>query len=560
MPTCAHRTTWQCRLLTKEDIQRFHAAFYAVPKKEMQDAFILKHVSAIPPQRPRKENPDKVKQSTLKYRITSIDGHEHPVCRDTFLSVLQIKKHRVLGVFHRFKSGQAVVPVETRGGSRKEKLFAHKREAVIAFIKQFKGTEFHYARNKSTRIYLPSELNIAKLHKMYLGSVGDDQEMKIKESYFRHVFNANFNLGFGSISTDECSICLELSERLKIEKKPDVIKDLKLKKTLHKKQAACFFEKLKEKPDDCLLLSFDCQKNLVLPKVSDQTAYYSRQLYCYNLALVSGISSAKLNQENVSFYTWTEDQAKKSSNEVASIVYNELNEKIGDFKRVRLVADGCPGQNKNVNMLTMCCRWLLKTPKVKSIELVFPVTGHSYMPADRAFGLIERELRRKTTIIDPSEYHAIFQRYGTLKIIGQHWSPYDWKTEASEVMKSAAQLHFQIKKCKRFLITKTAKNNVLISGEMVYNTDSGVSKVCCKKGKTVSQINPTQIDLGVPVNALKARDVKNLLQKHYGPDWGSIPSLQYYRNVLLSSTTDDIEDCECMEDPEDDSEVIALSV
>lgn len=35
-------------------------------------------------------------------------------------------------------------------------------------------------------------------------------------------------------------------------------------------QAKQFFEHLKEKPDDSLLLTFDIQKNFVLPKVTNQ--------------------------------------------------------------------------------------------------------------------------------------------------------------------------------------------------------------------------------------------------------------------------------------------------
>jgi len=184
---CTHtkQKHWECYVLTDEDVREFHTAFYALPVKEKQDAFLLKYVSEVPAQRKRKQDPAFNRASTLKYRIVSTDGKEHLVCRDTFLSVLQLKKHRVLGVFERFKSGKAMVPVETRGGSRKETLFAQKLDAVIAFIKQLKGVESHYARKKSSRIYLHSELNIAKLHKMYLNSVGDQHNLKVKESYFR---------------------------------------------------------------------------------------------------------------------------------------------------------------------------------------------------------------------------------------------------------------------------------------------------------------------------------------------------------------------------------------
>ena len=88
---------------------------------------------------------------------------------------------------------------------------------------------------------------------------------------------------------------------------------------------------------------------------------------------------------------------KKSSNEVASIVFNELKSKdLTGYKTIRLVADGCPGQNKNIIIITMCAHWLLKVAptEVKCMELVFPVTGHSFMPSDRVFRLIEQKLKK----------------------------------------------------------------------------------------------------------------------------------------------------------------------
>lgn len=107
------------------------------------------------------------------------------------------------------------------------------------------------------------------------------------------------------------------------------------------------------------------QKNLVLPKVSDQSGYYSRQLYCHNLTItVSGTSKDKLTPDQVSVYTWTENQAIKSSNEVASAVFNELNSKYFEgVTSIRLEADGCAGQNKNRTMLAMCAKWLLNAHK-----------------------------------------------------------------------------------------------------------------------------------------------------------------------------------------------------
>lgn len=125
--------------------------------------------------------------------------------------------NRVTGVVSRhFNSGE--MPVENRGGNRKETLyilFAEKKQFVLDFIKKFKVLESHYCRSKtSCRLYLSSDLNITKMWRLY-DSKTNDGTKKVKQSYFRHIFVTNYNIGFGSPRTDECSICLSLSERIK---------------------------------------------------------------------------------------------------------------------------------------------------------------------------------------------------------------------------------------------------------------------------------------------------------------------------------------------------------
>ncbi|CAH4034267.1 unnamed protein product [Pieris brassicae] len=96
-----------------------------------------------------------------------------------------------------------------------------------------------------------------------------------------------------------------------------------------------------------------------------------------------------------------------------------------DIKTVRLVADGCGAQNKNSIFIGMCCVWLCNAPgHINDIELVFPVPGHSFLTADRVFGNIEREWKRKEVIVQPNEYHDIFSHYGT--VIKMEMD-YDWK-------------------------------------------------------------------------------------------------------------------------------------
>lgn len=150
-----------------------------------------------------------------------------------------------------------------------------------------------------------------------------------------------------------------------------------------------------------ITLCFDCEKNLPIPKVPDQIAYYSRQLYLYNFTVTQGCSKDELNKDTVFAYTWMEDQYKEGSNEISSAIVHRLsNTDYTGKTKVRLVADSCVGQNKNTAVLSASSIWLLKkAPKtIETVELVFPVTGHSYIPPDRVFGNRERTQKKRHNI------------------------------------------------------------------------------------------------------------------------------------------------------------------
>src|SRR5258705_9616160 len=114
--------------------------------------------------------------------------------------------------------------------------------------------------------------------------------LKVKRSFFRSIFTLNYNIGFGSPVTDACSRCMELSENIKSETDASKKKDLIIEHRVHRLRGGAFFKKLQEEKDDMVTFSFDCQKNLVNPKVPDQVAYYSRQIYTYNFTIVQGSS------------------------------------------------------------------------------------------------------------------------------------------------------------------------------------------------------------------------------------------------------------------------------
>ncbi|KAI4458199.1 dna-directed rna polymerases i ii and iii subunit rpabc2 [Holotrichia oblita] len=129
-------------------------------------------------------------------------------------------------------------------------------------------------------------------------------------------------------------------------------------------------------------------------------------------------------------HSWLESESSKGSYEIASAVYDTLNKiEISEvINEVKLIADGCSGQNKNSTILAMAAKWLSQAPRnIKKVQLIFPVTGHSFLRADRLFALIEKGVKKLDTIILPDEYYDIFKKHGTLKKLNYDWHIQDWK-------------------------------------------------------------------------------------------------------------------------------------
>lgn len=216
----------------------------------------------------------------------------------------------------------------------------------------------------------------------------------------------------------------------------------------------------------------------------------------------------------------------------------------------------------------MCTKWLAcDAPKtVMNVDIIYPVTGHSFLPSDRVFGLIERDLKNNKTIIYKEDYQAVFEKHGTLKLIERDWTPLDWKEKSKVCVKSASQLHLKISNCRRVMLRETKSGKVVIRGEMAYNLETGRERPIYKAGYGPEDINPPVIPTGVPLKAVKLKDVAKLLEKHFGKDWRSLKTLEWYSNLVDKVAPQNIdsheEECECLEMPGemDDGNIVAMRV
>ncbi|CAF4947005.1 unnamed protein product [Pieris macdunnoughi] len=68
-----------------------------------------------------------------------------------------------------------------------------------------------------------------------------------------------------------------------------------------------------------------------------------------------------------------------------------------------------------------------------------------------------------------------------------------------------------------------------------------IQRTIYRKGKNAEMIQQSTISKGIDVKPLKLRDLRNLLQKHYGEDWKELPNLVYYKNVLFNLDKEELQ-------------------
>nr|CAH7716416.1 unnamed protein product [Callosobruchus chinensis] len=451
-----------------------------------------------------------------------------------FLKVFGISQKRIQTIFRQMKAGSGIA--ENRGGDRRSQKNLEKRVKVKAFIANLKGRESHYGRAKSKRIYLSSEYNITILHKLYNDSV--EERYKVNYKYFSRIFSNDFNIGFG----------IPANQR----EKQNVMTNLRV----HKLRAKQFYSMMKEKPDDGLVFCFDLQQVQAIPRVPISDAFYAQQLSLYVFCITD------IPCKQPIFYSWLEHQAGRGATEVGSALYDFLKktEFPEHIKELTLFSDGCGGQNKNSHVVHMLMMWLYKeAPKtLQSVRIIFPIRGHSYLPADRIFGRCEKLIRSHSTIKSPEQYWKLYSQVGLVRKLGTDWEIYDVKSALSTFRKIDGISH-----AKRVLIKRTTQQRVAVKTEIFYRNDDDSSKylTLIKKNRKIENLNFPKLPLNHEIKGKKLASLHNLLVQLSTEKWREDEELQWLLPIfpehletlqgLNGQDTDEDntqEECNCIED------------
>lgn len=252
----------------------------------------------------------------------------------------------------------------------------------------------------------------------------------VKEYFYRHVFNTEFNLHFHVPRKDTCKTCDRYKQLLDAEENAENKSRLKTQHEVHLAKA--------EKARSCLkidserakdhtevgTLTVDLQKALPFPKLSVSEAYYRRNMYCYNFGIHD------MNSNVGYMYVWDETMASRGSQEIASCLKKHIFQH--PKKQIIIYSDTCTGQNRNIKVSLTLLK-LTQETEVEVIDHKFLVSGHSYLPNDSDFGVIEQASRNKTIYVAEDWYSEITsvrrnKKFVTIKMQGDDF----FKTDTLE--------------------------------------------------------------------------------------------------------------------------------
>jgi hypothetical protein len=233
---------------------------------------------------------------------------------------------------------------------------------------------------------------VQKMYDMYKAKHPDH---KISYESFWRYFKENFDLKFGQPQQDTCVTCEELglktgNKSLNDNARRTAVAELIVHKRRSKKFYNCLKAETEDKSQTTAAIAIDFMANISLPIIPVQDLYYYRKL------TVSVFGIHNLKDGTMVCYVYHEGEGGKGPNEVVSLLSHYIETYIlsdPNVKKLKIFADNCAGQNKN-NPITRFIMALVEVGKFDSVELLYPIRGHSFMPCDRDFSLIKRKLRK----------------------------------------------------------------------------------------------------------------------------------------------------------------------
>lgn len=393
--------------INKDRQNQLRQQFYEMSDWSVQTAYICAQVKVSKIKKRYTKTAESRRQNSKYYYLPNADGHDVRVCKVFFQGVLSLSDGRIARATNQKVDG--VPQADQRGRhSPHNKTPENDSMFVYEFIQQFQTYTSHYSRAKNpNRSYLSPELNLNKMYEMYREHCNEVRPVRnpVSQHIFRQIFNEQFNLSFHPPHKDTCKSCDAFNAQIKACVSDFEKQHLQRSLQLHQRKADSARDSLRFDAEHCKtdravsVITFDLEKTLPTPLLSTGVCYYKRQLWTYNL----GVHNMADDQGYM--YMWNESVASRGPDEIGSALMYHINKYITTAEDLVIYTDCCGGQNRNFK-IAMIWNYIVQNQKysVKCIHHKFLLSGHTYLPNDQDFGLIEKNKRFHSDIFVPHDW------------------------------------------------------------------------------------------------------------------------------------------------------------
>ncbi|KAJ8971893.1 hypothetical protein NQ314_000506 [Rhamnusium bicolor] len=337
------------------------------------------------------------KQVTVCYTLPDGKGNYKQICRKTFEDTFSLSHKKVLHLTEMKKEGKNTY-TDNRGKNKSARKYSDVDVTfVVNHINSFPKIESHYSRKKTSKQYPSPDLNINRIYQIFKAKFPNT---KITYKFYSKIFHKHFShLKFGLPRSDTCSTCDLYNVKIKGASNASETGSLKNNLDLHHRKAEKATNTMKdniknsqEPTSQHCTIAVDLQQVIFIPSLTHGDMFYLRQLSVFNL----GNHIGETNQAFMCL--WHEGTTGRGGNEIASCVLKVLRANATNKKILNLWTDNSICQNKNMMML-LALILLVKEGTLDEIHHKYLVKGHSYLPCDRDFALIEKRKKVTKTIV-----------------------------------------------------------------------------------------------------------------------------------------------------------------
>lgn len=405
----------KCLEKVPEDARkRTFEKFWKIGNFSTQNAFLCGAVKQYVPEVRRPRNGTRsAKTATNKFFINVESSVQ--VCKKFFIDTYKISNGRLSRALAR---GRTSSPGEDLRGKHPpaNKTAEENVEAVRKHIDSFPVYQSHYTRaHNPNKKYLDTNLNIRTMFNLYKEKSDQENTIAVSEAMYRKIFHRDFNLSFHVPLKDTCSKCDTWTAKINITTDEEEKHVLQIQRDLHLRKA--------EKVRECLKIdkaasivnkgklyafTFDLQKSLPFPVLTCSVAYYKRNMYVYNLGI------HVLSEEEQAFmYAWDETISSRGAQEIGSCLRKHILTHAKFATHIIAYSDACGGQNRNLKQCLLWLKLLTESEvQLEEIDHKFMTTGHSFLPNDRDFGVIEQYAKNRVKYV-PDDWYSIITKCKT---------------------------------------------------------------------------------------------------------------------------------------------------